>query len=271
MDVSGTTVVASSVKASSVIDLAWLDGSGAPDACAAVALWWQGKPAVAFTYAYADLARRVAASPAAALVFTETRSTGRSFAPAALLGRPRLTEDTDGAVFSDDLLEQELRRYPPSRVFADSYLLRRENWWYLPRLIVQFDVDAGVPVPVRTPGAADQHLLVTAVDGRLVPRLVAVGHDDGGGSLALTPADGRALPEGQAVLIGQDATFPDMAQWTSWRYRGMSTGSELVVTERPARVGLESTPTIWQRYRLQRDFSKSCRSGIAEAEKRARR
>lgn len=264
-------IVTQAVQGSSVADVAWLDGDGMPNGCGAVAFLWNKKPVLAFSYAYDDLARSIAAAAQVALVLTETRSTSTTFTPAALIGRPKLIEDTDGYIFADHLLKQELQRYPPARVYADSLVLRREHWWYLPRLIVALEVDAARPMPARSEAAAPttsaEHLLAVAVEDRIEPYLVRVGDGGAHGFLPLVPVDDRNLPSGPAVLIGQDASFPDLAQWSSWTYRGSCTGDGLTVAEPPAVIGLEPIPSVWRRMRVQQAFGRACRAGIARAER----
>ncbi|GAB3262174.1 hypothetical protein [Arthrobacter pigmenti] len=265
--------VTRTVHGSSLADVAWIDDDGV-QAGGAVVLLWGETPAIAFSYAYADLARSIAAASQATFAFTETRSTSSTFAPGSITGRPSLVEDHDGGIFTEELLEQELRRHPPARVFADSVLLRREHWWYLPRLIVTLDVEAFRPLPPRTPSGTTEYLLAVAVDGRLETHLVRAAEGDSSRSLLLEPVAGGTLPRGQAVLTGQDASFPDRQQWSTWQYRGFCTGSSaeagavLEVAESPETTGLEPVPSVWQRMRRQQKFGKACRKGIAEAEHR---
>lgn len=295
--------VTRTVHGSSLADVAWIDDDGALQACGAVVLLWGETPAIAFSYASADLAHSVAAASRVTFAFTETRSTSGTFVPGSITGRPSLVEDYDGAIFSAELLEQELRRHPPSRVFADSVLLRREHWWYLPRLIVTLDVEAVRPLPARPlaartladlkPGTATlrqpsepasgtqreaspfatAYLLAGTVDGRLETHLVRAAEGNSPRSLLLEPVDGGMLPRGQAVLAGQDASFPDRQQWSTWQYRGFCTGFQpgvgavLEMAEAPKRTGLEPVPSVWQRMRRQQRFGKACRNGIAEAER----
>jgi hypothetical protein len=275
-------IVARTVHGSSVADVAWLDADGMPHGCGAVVLLQEKKPVLAFSYAHEVLARQIASADQVALVMTETRSTSSTFAPAALIGRPALIEDTEGYLFTDHLLPQELRRYPPARVYADSLVLRREYWWYLPRLIVSFDIDATLPMPARSvpqasrgadkPAPDDaksvsrEHVLAVAVERRIETHLVRMPDPGLAKTVTLQPVEDRALPSGPAVLLGQEASFPDLARWSTWRYRGFCHGNHFEVSEPPSSIGLESIPSVWQRVSRQRAFGRACRAGIARAE-----
>lgn len=250
--------VAAAVRASSLAELVWRDPAGRPQVRGTLALVRGETPVLAFTYADEAVARAVARSPEVALALTEHRSTGAAFTPVLLRGRPRLVEDPTGEDFTDGLLEQELHRYPPSRLYADSPLLCRENWWYLPRLLVHLDVDAVEPVPARSPDR--DHLLAVTVDDRLETRPVGV-RGSSAGSLDLDPPGPPPGP-GPAVVFGQDASFPDLEQWSQWRYVGSWDGRSFEVAEAPSRIGLSGPPGLLQRWRRQRDLERRCRQGI---------
>ena len=232
--------------------------AGRPRARGVVPLVRGDLPVLAFTYAVEDLAREVAGSRVVTLSLTEPRSTGAAFRPLALTGRPRLVEDPSGDLFATELLPQELRRYPPSRLLADSPLLQREHWWYLPRLLVEIDVDAVVPVPPREDPARDHLLVVAGSEGPVVrvARLAA------GGAPVVSLAAQDPPPPGPAVLFGQDASFPDLEQWAQWSYRGRWDGAGLQVEEAPARTGLGRPPGLLRRWRRHRDFERRCVAAI---------
>ncbi len=249
------------VAASSLSELAWVDGSGAPEVRGTVALLRGDVPVLAFTYADAPVASAVAAAAQVTLSLTESRSTGRGFAPLLLRGRPRLVPDPAGTVFTDELLDQELRRFPPARVLADSPLLRREHWWYLPRLLVEIDVDSVQPIPVRS-DARDHLLVVAGGDG---PEVVVAGSaEESPEQLSLDVREPPVRPTGagRAVLFGQDASFPDLERWSQWRYRGTFGSDTFEVHEAPARVGLGPAPGVRTRWRRQRQLEKQCRQAI---------
>lgn len=243
------------IAASSLGVVAWSAG-GAPRARGVVALVRGDRPALAFTYADAAVAREIGSTTHAVLALTERRSTGSAFRPTLLRGRPRLVEDPSGDLFVDDLLLQELRKYPPSRLFADSPLLMREHWWYLPRLVVELDVDHADPVEGVE---GEDHLLVVAAGADVAVRPARAGERHG--DHLEVPAAGEVSP-GPAVLFGQDATFPDLEQWAQWRYRGCWDGTLLQVEESPGRVGLGPPPGLIRRWRRQRALQRACVAAI---------
>lgn len=251
--------LASTVSASSLSTLLWVDGSR-PEARGAVSLWRADSPALAFTYADSEIAREVATSRLTGLAFTETRGTGAAFRPLFVVGRPRLIEDRTGDVFCAELLEQELRRFPPARLLADSVLLRREHWWYLPRLLVELDVTEVHPLEPRS--SQRDHLLVTVGgSGQLEVCPAGVVEEQG---TALHLDVGKAPSPGAALLFGQDASFPDLERWSQWRYRGSWDGEVFAVHEAPARAGLVAPLGLAARWRRQRNLERACRQALAD-------
>jgi hypothetical protein len=201
----------------------------------------------------------VAAAPAVALSLTDPRMTGGGWRPLAATGRVRLIEDKDGELFKKELLTEELRKYPPSRVFADSIMLRREYWWYVPRLILALDLTPPIPVEPRA-DASSQVLAVWGGD-RLHIDTVRVA-DAGPDRLDVTSLAGRAVPDGRAALLGHDFSMRDLEQWTPWVTRGDLSGGILAVTEWPERATLERVPKLRERFRRQRDLERACRAAL---------
>jgi hypothetical protein len=249
------------LRAATVGELAWLDPGGRPDACPATPLLLGDEPAVAFPYADLELAQRVAAAAAVALVVSDDRLTGRGWRPAALTGRPRLVEDRDGALFADRLLDQELRKYPPARVLADSVMLRREHWWYLPRLIVAVSEAVAVPVGARPAGTGELLAVAEGADRLYVDTVSAT--EDGAGSLRLASLAGRPSASGPALLLGHDFSAPDLERWTPWTTRGwLAVGGLFAVEQRPDRTGLEPPLRLWRRLRRQQRLERACRRAL---------
>lgn len=251
--------LAATVSGSSLSTLFWAAAT-TPCARGVVSLWRADKPALAFTYADADVARDIASAQRVGLAFTETRGTGATFRPLVVVGRPQLVEDPAGELFSADLLDQELRKFPPARLLADSVLLRREHWWYLPRLIVQLEVTDIHKVEPR--GRDRDHLLVT-VDSRGEPDGRPAGLVEEQPDVLRLDVDGTPAT-GTALLFGQDASFPDLERWSQWRYRGTWDGIELHVDEAPTRPGLAPPLGLLQRWRRQRSLEKACRQELAD-------
>ena len=254
---SAESVVAA-IRSSSLSEVAWVAAGGRPEVRGALTLIRGEAPVLAFSYAEEGVARDLARARTVALALTETRSTGRRFAPLLLRGRPRLTEDPAGEVFSEELLDQELLRFPPARAYADSALLRRENWWYLPRLLVEIGLDSAQPTTSRS--SPDDHVLVVA-RGAEPDVHVATLTERSGSSLTLD-LQCHDAPAGDAVLFGQDASFPDLEQWSQWRFRGRWEGGRFAVEEEPARTGLAKPLTLLGRWRREREFARRCRAAI---------
>lgn len=249
------------VAASSLAELCWLAPDGTPRVRGVVPLLLGERPVVAFLYADQEIAREAAASPRVVLVVAEPRSTGAAFAPTLLHARPTLREDPAGDLYLSELVVQELRRFPPARVLADSPLLMRENWWYLPRLVVDLDVEAAAPTTARA--APYDHLLAVGHDDTPVVRAAGrVAEPAPGGHAAEVAVDGPPPPPGPAVLFGQDASFPDLEQWSQWRWDGDWDGHGLVVSRSPASTGLGRAPGLVQRWRRQRDLERRCTAAI---------
>jgi hypothetical protein len=242
-----------------VAELSWLTVDGAPRVHGVVLLPGPDGPVVAFTYAEGDVAHAVAAAPEVVATMAETRSTGPGFRPSVLRGAPSLIEDRTGETFRRDLLVHELRRYPPSRLFADSPLLCRENWWYLPRLLVRIDVVAMRPFPARN--HPDERLLAVADVGRVVVGAVRPEGEHPGADRIPLRAE-TPLPPGAAVLFGQDASFPDLEEWTRWSFEGDWDGAELSVRRAPVAVGLEARRSLRERVRQRRELERRCRAHL---------
>lgn len=256
-------------RAASVAEVAWVDGEDLPQVAPVLPLTRGEHVVLALTFDRADLAHRLAAADRVALVVREPRGTAGSFAPVAVLGTPSLEADTTGAVYREELITQELRRYPPARTMADSPLLCREHWWWLPRLIVTLtDVEAlAAPAP-RTDEQA--HLLVTtARDG--IPVVSTVRAQPGGAQVALTVCGGAPPEAGPACLAAQDASFPDLERWAAWSWQGRLEVGETTVLHveqapEPGAIGLPPVPGVLRRWRRQQELERACLAGIAAHE-----
>lgn len=262
------------VRASSLAEVSWVDRSGEPHACRVLALARGPVPVLALTFDRSALARSLLGEGESgsrgevALSVTDPRGTAVGFSPVALRGRPRLVVDGQGEVYLAELLVQELRRYPPARLLADSPLLCREHWWFLPRLLVELPDPSIEPLAPRCgPG---ELLLVTAGRGGpalsvVQPRAPEALETALERLLELEWLGGAEPASGRAVLFAQDASFPDLERWEDWCWRGRVEDSgalRMAVRQGPAQVGLPGVRPLLQRWRAHRALERGCREGL---------
>ncbi|MDT0276192.1 hypothetical protein [Blastococcus goldschmidtiae] len=246
------TSALAAVRAAGVAELVWRAPDGPPGAIGVVPLVLGERPAVALPWAQVEAARRVAASDAAALVLSDPRLTGSAWAPLVATGRFDLVEDATGELFTEALLDQELRKHPPARALADSAMLRREHWWYLPRLVLVLDAAEFVP-GVRRDGPADAVLGVD--DGALSVRTVRVPDWN---TDPLELRDGPGAVRGPAVLVGQELSVPDIERWTVHTTTGRYADGRLTAVRAAATRDLEPVPGLLARMRRQRGLERAC-------------
>ena len=161
-------------------------------------------------------------------------------------------EDGEGSLYVEQLLDQELRKHPPARVLAGSPLLRREHWWYLPRLVLLLEPDSVTPVAART-GPLDAVLAVD--DATLHVSTVRVADWDGDPVvLDGAPAGAR----GPAALIGQEVSVPDAERWTVHVTTGRYDDGRLRQPTATASRSLEPVPGLFARVRRQHALERAC-------------
>jgi hypothetical protein len=249
------------LRAAATAELSWVL-AGRPDGEVVTPLQLDGRPVIAVPYAYAAWARELAALPEMVLTVSDPRLSGQRWKALSLRARPRLVEDPEGTLFCDELLDDELRKHPPSRALADSILLRRENWWFLPRLVLHLDVVQTLPFVERF--SRDEGLLVTATRER--PQVSGVRVSGWGTTtLAVEPlAVGDPPPDDadQVLLLGHDFTEPDLELWDVTRARGSLSSSTLVLEEVAARPGAGPRPRLMERLRRHRNLRRRCLDGL---------
>lgn len=197
-------------------------------------------------------------------MLSDRRLAQRGWEPLIGFGRMELVEDRDGSVFGERLLEQELRKHAPSRAYADSPLLRRENWWYVPRLVLVLAAREVVAAGERQD--PDEAVLAVAPGsaagghGGLVVDTVAVADWDG--SPRAVSLVGRPLPPGDAVLFCHDFSVPDLERWTRHATAGRWDGERLDVATRPDRRTFAPAPGLLERLRRHRAMERGCRAAL---------
>lgn len=227
-----------------------------------------GVPCLALPYAERTRAAALRAARETAFAVTDARSLSGGDRGVLAFGAVTVVDDLDGSVFTDKLLEQELVKYPPARALADNLLLRRENWWWLPRLIVRLErVDRTVEPAARTNPAAEA-LLVRNGLGMRVDTVSVAAQEGRRLGLASSESEGLRGDTGPALVIGHDYTDPDFERWESWRRRGRLRGDTFLVEGEEGQRGVPLPPLgLIERIRRRRALERACRGGIAGVER----
>jgi hypothetical protein len=228
----------------------------------AVPLVWSDRPALALTYGDTDLADRLDGTRVV-LLLSDSRLARKGWVPLAASVRMEVTEDPEGKLFQlEGLLGQELVKHPPSRLLADTPLLRREYWWYMPRLLVRATtVETVWPISPRT-GA--EGLLGYGAGGGLSASTVRVDDWDAD-RIDLRPVPGDAPwppPDGPATLATHDFSIPDLDRRCAYQVRGSLVEGRLAVRDREGTLALEGPRKLLRRLRRLREAERACRAGL---------
>lgn len=250
-------------------EIAWTVTKERPAVVAAVPLVLDGLPCVALPYSFAERVASVRDAEEVAFVLSDAGNDARGL---SVTGPCAVVDDVLGERFSQELLKQEVVKYPPSRVYVDTPLLRRENWWWLPRIIVQLRrIDRHRALPVRNDPARDA--LLVRHDGyqlRLDVVSPAAPTDWSANRMQLRSPEGALRGDGaRVVAFWHQYTVPDLERWESWQVRGVLRGDELEVTGREGSPHDTLAPLgLLQRIRRQRNLERDCKRSIAAAERR---
>lgn len=241
-------------------------GPAGPEGAPVTPLMLDETPCVALPFAHKERAERIRAATEIVFSITDARSVRASMPALACHGRQRVVDDLSGELFTTKLVDQELVKYPPTRTLADSLLLRREHWWWMPRIVVSLaEPGREVELAPRTDPAG--HAVLAADDAGL--RVTTVSVQGTGTGTRLTALDGSPLrgDTGPASVVGHDFA-DDFERWESWVLFGRLYGSEMAIERRKG----ESTPgsgplRLVERLRRHRRLAKECRDGIVRAER----
>ena len=252
-----------SAEMAAVAEFAYLDASGVPRIEPVTPLLLDGVPVFTLTYARSEKVREISASSQAALVLSDSRLAYVGWRPLTATVRVEVIQDPEGELFSEKLLHQELRKFPPDRQLIDSPLLRRENWWYVPRFIVRL-VETGEPRPVARREIPDHGVLAYVSGEGLTAETVRVEDWNADRIPIRLPGPGEpSLPEGSpAALLYHDFAVPDMDPRTSFLAAGRLENGRLSVTRRSGSRTLGERPGLLTRWRAQRDLKRRCEAGL---------
>lgn len=269
-----------SAQKAAVAELAFLDAEGLPEVRPVTPLLLDGEE-VAFTLTYADaeLARRLEQSPDVCLTFSDSRLALAGWRPLSVSGRLSVTRDLAGDLFCDELMHQELRKYPPGRKLANSILLRRENWWYLPRFVFRLAPTGEARAVGRRTGPDHAVLAWCAGEGfgggLLCDTVSIAGEPLEGERVEVASLSGGELPSGPAALFFHDFSVPDLEQRTSFLARGRldggAAGGRFSVKSTQGRRQLGRPAGLLARWREHRALERACRTNVQKAESEAGR
>ncbi|QSB05114.1 hypothetical protein [Natronoglycomyces albus] len=246
------------IRAAATCEISWIGVDGKRHATALTPLSDGEQLTVAFTFAQAEQARSLAEADTATVTITDPRSGSSTWTPLLIHGDVSMRVDLEGEIFTDTLLPEELAKYPPSRALADSIILRREHWWYLPRLLIDITPTAVEPFAERIKGqpllfTSDRRAHVLDTNPIEVHRPTESHHI------------GEDMPEGPAALFNHDFSVPDMEQWTEWLATGDIAQGEFHFDFQTGTVDLSRPRGLFARFRHQAQLEKACRTALAAA------
>lgn len=255
--------LSASFASAAVAEVAYHERGAAIAMDVVLPLVWGGAPALALPYARRSLARALAACEVV-VVLSDPRLARKGWEPLAASVAFQVTADPEGTVFMDEgLLGQELVKHPPSRALADTPILRREHWWYLPRLLLRA-THVGDLRPVGERAVGDGVLACTR-EGVLVADSVSVESWDAE-PVRVEPLSGAALADGEpvpAALLGHEFSVPDREQSAQRLLAGTLRGAELRRELDRGDLELGRPPGLWTRLRRLRALERACRAELA--------
>lgn len=251
-----------SAEMAAVAELAYLGEDGVPRIEPLTPLLLDREPAFALPYARIDLASKLDESPWVSLTFSDSRLAYVGWSPLTVEGRMEVIPDPEGDLFLDKLLYWELRQFPPSRELIGNLVLRRDNWWYVSRLILRFN-ETGTPRPVSRRTGSDHGVLAWRNAGGIFSDTVRVDDWDSERPTVRPLSPDGSLPDSvPAALLFHDFSVPDMEQRTSLHLSGRLENGRLSVAYRVGSRELARRPGIISRWRAQKDLERRCKAGL---------
>lgn len=265
MPSTNRAAVVRSATATVMAELAFTRADGSVGAAVVTPLTDADDVVVALPYAERALADRLAAAEAVALVMSDARMTLSGWEPLGVIGRMEVEADPDGRRFRETLVDDELRKHPPSRLLADSLIARHEHWWFLPRLLCRFTWLDRIRAVTPRQDPASGVLAWWTPDGLDVATVEPGPLGDA--DLRLRSLSGELLGGAgdPACLIRHDFSTPDLERRTLLVERGRLEGDALRVTEREGTLTLPDPPSLLSRLRRHRAFARACRRELRRA------
>lgn len=248
-----------------VAEINWVT-SGGPRGIPVVPVVHRGRPTVALPYSQLASATELAGATA---VFTVTDLDSGSRTAVAARGPVEVVEDPEGDIFiSEEVLIQEIIKHPPTKLRSDSLVARRENPWWVPRMIVTLTaIEEELPIAGRT-RASDALLVTGEPDAPQVNTVTAPDWDvTAGGRIEVFGRDGTdLLGDGEPAVAWSHQFTPDFERWDRWTRLGILSGTTLQVVEATGRP-VERVPPLrlLERFSAHRAAARECRRGLAAA------
>lgn len=245
-------------------ELGWRDRSGELHAVAFTPLVIDETVVAALPFDQTATAQALADAARATLVLSDSRMAWSGWSPLAQPVHVVVTPDRQGDWTWSGALDQEVRKYAPSRLMIDTAIQRREHWWYLPRWIVRLQ-PAGPVTGIARRGGPDDAVLFE--EGPDALRATTVAVDDWlADEIHVTELDRRdRLGEGpvRALAFTHDFSVPDMERTSTFAAVGVRTGGRLVVGARHGTPTLEEPLGLVRRLARHWRRERACRSALA--------
>ncbi|CAN5588536.1 hypothetical protein BH24ACT22_BH24ACT22_01570 [soil metagenome] len=254
-----------SAEMAAVAELAYIDDDGSPRIETLTPLLLQKEPVFALTYDRIDLARKLEKRPEVSMTFSDSRLARVGWSPLAVEGKMEVVPDAEGDTFLDELLYWELRKFWPSRQLIGSLVLQRDNWWYVPRLILRF-TETDVPRPIARRAEPHHGVLAWRQDRGIASDTVRVADWEAEGPLVEPISQEASLPgDARSVLLYHDFSVPDLEQRATLHVAGHLSNGRLHDTRREGTRSLGKRPGIVARWRAQKELERDCKAGLKDS------
>jgi hypothetical protein len=245
-------------------ELGWRDRVGHLHAIAITPLVIDGTVVAALPFDQTSSAQRLVDATDAVLVLSDSRMALRGWTPWMQPVRPEVTADREGSWTWTGALDQEVRKYPPSRLLIDTAIQRRAHWWYVPRWLVRLP-PVGTASPVTRRSGPHDAVLFEVLDGRMRATTVAIAdwrapeitlnalHPDVG-------ADDGPVP---ALAFTHDFSIPDMERQSRCEAVGIRHRNVLAVETRQGSALLQAPEGLIRRLSRHWRRERDCRRALA--------